>query len=75
MAFGGKRRLRLEQRTEVFGVRFGAPSDLCAAIVTTTPRDAKRLGREVPGFSQAIWSVAARPIVTEGNYAKFTQNS
>jgi ribA/ribD-fused uncharacterized protein len=53
---------------------FGAPSDLCAAIVTATPRDAKRLGREVPGFSQAIWSVAARPIVAEGNYAKFTQN-
>lgn len=53
---------------------FGAPSDLCAAIVTATPCDAKRLGREVPGFSQAIWSVAAGPIVAEGNYAKFTQS-
>jgi ribA/ribD-fused uncharacterized protein len=38
------------------------------------PRDARRLGREVPGFSEAIWSVAARPIVAEGNYAKFTQH-
>lgn len=53
---------------------FGAPPDLCAAIVAASPRDARRLGREAPGFSEAIWSVAARPIVAEGNYAKFTQN-
>lgn len=53
---------------------FGAPAALRAAIVTAAPREARRLGREVPGFSEAIWSVAARPIVAEGNYAKFTQN-
>lgn len=53
---------------------FGAPAAHCEAILRGGPREAKRLGREVPGFSAAIWSVAAKPIVAEGNYAKFTQN-
>ncbi len=53
---------------------FGAPAAHCEAILHAGPREAKRLGREVPGFSAAIWNVAAKPIVVEGNYAKFTQN-
>lgn len=53
---------------------FGAPSKLCTAILTASPCEARKLGREVCGFSEAIWSVAARQIVAEGSYAKFTQN-
>lgn len=53
---------------------FGASDEFCAEILAASPRDAKRLGRQVPGFSEAIWAVAARPIVAEGNYAKFTQH-
>jgi len=49
---------------------FGAPPDLCAAIVTVTPRNAKRLGREVPGFSEAIWSVVARPALLRASRAR-----
>ena len=53
---------------------FGAPAELQAAILDAPPDAAKRLGRQVPGFVDAIWQVAARPLVAEGNYAKFTQN-
>lgn len=53
---------------------FGASSEICTAILDASPHEAKRLGRAVPGFSEAIWRVAARPIVAEGSYAKFTQN-
>lgn len=53
---------------------FGALDETCSAILAADPSEARRLGREVRGFSEAIWKVAARPIVAEGNYAKFTQN-
>jgi ribA/ribD-fused uncharacterized protein len=53
---------------------FGAPADLQAAILAAGAAEAKHLGRQVPGFVDAVWQVAARPLVAEGNYAKFTQN-
>ena len=53
---------------------FGAPAELQAAILAAGAAEAKQLGRQVPGFVDAVWQVAARPLVAEGNYAKFTQN-
>ena len=35
--------------------------------------EAKQLGRLVPGFVEAVWQVAARPLVAAWNYAKLTQ--
>jgi hypothetical protein len=54
---------------------FGASQDLIDSIMTADAPGARILGRTVPSFSQAVWNVAARPLVAEGNYAKFTQNS
>jgi ribA/ribD-fused uncharacterized protein len=56
------------------GELFGASPALLQEILGATPAEAKALGRRVPGFVEAIWQVAARPLVAEGNYAKFTQN-
>jgi ribA/ribD-fused uncharacterized protein len=53
---------------------FGAPVDLIDRILAANPAEARILGRKVPNFSEPIWHVAARPLVAEGNYAKFTQN-
>lgn len=53
---------------------FGAPGGLLQAILAADAREAKALGRTVGGFDGRIWSVAARPFVAEGSYAKFTQN-
>lgn len=39
------------------------------------PREQKKLGRLVKGFSADRWNAQAREIVYEGNYAKFTQNA
>lgn len=38
------------------------------------PRKQKALGREVKSFDKDAWSVMARPIVKQGNLAKFSQN-
>ena len=40
----------------------------------TDPRVQKELGRAVTPFNEDRWNVAARDIVYEGNYAKFSQN-
>lgn len=39
-----------------------------------SPREQKKLGRQVKGFNTDRWNSRAREIVYEGNYAKFTQN-
>jgi ribA/ribD-fused uncharacterized protein len=56
------------------GVLFGASQSLLDDIISSSPSDAKKLGKKVPNFNQAIWDVAAKPLVAEGNYAKFSQN-
>jgi ribA/ribD-fused uncharacterized protein len=56
------------------GQLFGADQALLDRIIAAEPREAKRLGREVPNFNEDIWNVAARPLVFEGNIAKFSQN-
>jgi ribA/ribD-fused uncharacterized protein len=38
------------------------------------PRDAKELGRRVPGFDEDVWADRRFEIVVEGNVAKFAQN-
>jgi ribA/ribD-fused uncharacterized protein len=53
---------------------FGAPQEMLDAILAAGPAEARKLGRQVPGFVESVWQVAARPLVAEGNYAKFTQN-
>lgn len=53
---------------------FGAPQAPLDAILAAPADEARRLGRQVPGFLEPVWQVAARPLVAEGNYAKFTQN-
>lgn len=39
-----------------------------------SPREQKKLGRQVKGFDAERWNLRAREIVYEGNHAKFTQN-
>jgi hypothetical protein len=39
-----------------------------------SPREQKKLGRQVKGFNAERWNNVAREYVYEGNYAKFTQN-
>ena len=39
------------------------------------PKEQKKLGRQVTGYSDNIWSQKRETIVYNGNYAKFTQNS
>lgn len=41
---------------------------------STSPADAKKLGRLVRNFSPAEWGKACVDIVARGNYAKFSQN-
>jgi len=53
---------------------FGSPAALQDRILATDARGAKTLGRSIEGFSESIWNVAARAVVTEGNLAKFSQN-
>ena len=56
------------------GLVFGAPPDMLQRILEADARDARALGRQVPGFDERTWNAVARGIVAEGNYAKFTQN-
>lgn len=40
-----------------------------------TPKEIKKLGREVSDFDQAVWNKSKFEIVVKANYNKFTQNS
>ncbi|MGK7953339.1 MAG: NADAR family protein [Xenococcaceae cyanobacterium] len=49
--------------------------DVLAKILTAShPGEAKKLGRQVKGFSQETWLKYRIPIVVRGNLAKFSQN-
>lgn len=39
-----------------------------------SPAEAKKLGREVSGYDDALWLQNRFPIVVKGNYLKFNQN-
>lgn len=48
----------------------------CAQILAAGhPQEAKRLGRHVQGFDEAIWEQHRSAIVVQGNVAKFTQHA
>lgn len=54
---------------------FGDQEMLAEILHANTPDKAKKLGRKVRNFDEALWKSQARGFVTEGNYAKFTQHS
>jgi ribA/ribD-fused uncharacterized protein len=56
------------------GMLFGADAALLADIIAADASDAKKIGRKIPNFNEDVWRVAAKPLVAEGNYAKFSQN-
>ena len=43
-------------------------------LETSTPREAKKLGRQVVGFDEKKWNERCFEIVVKGNYHKFNQN-
>jgi ribA/ribD-fused uncharacterized protein len=43
-------------------------------LATESPREHKKLGRKVRGFSEARWVASREEIVYRGNIAKFSQN-
>ncbi len=53
---------------------FGDIQTCQAILAASQPSVAKRLGREVRGFDEALWSQQRFEIVVRGNKAKFSQN-
>jgi len=47
---------------------------LSKILKSSTPNEAKALGRKVRNFDEVLWKENARRLVTEGNVAKFGQN-
>ena len=43
-------------------------------MLAKTPKEIKKLGREVSNFDQAVWNENKLEIVIKANYNKFTQN-
>lgn len=50
---------------------FGDDETLAAILAADSPKEIKRLGREVRGYDPARWEAARFAIVVEGNAAKF----
>ena len=53
---------------------FGDTQMLEQILASTSPAEAKQLGRKVRDFDDARWKAACFDIVVEGNVAKFGQN-
>tara|TARA_Y100000310_G_scaffold342463_1_gene445849 strand:+ start:2155 stop:2637 length:483 start_codon:yes stop_codon:yes gene_type:complete len=53
---------------------FGDEAMEKAIMKSSSPREQKRLGRRVSGFSKGKWNAACKQIVYRGNYFKFSQN-
>ncbi|WOO81601.1 N-glycosidase [Vanrija pseudolonga] len=49
------------------------PAQADAVVAAETPREAKALGRALPGFDRARWDEVADEVVETGNYCKFGQ--
>lgn len=43
-------------------------------LIAPDPKAAKVLGRQVGNFDDKVWKANARMLVTDGNFAKFSQN-
>ena len=41
---------------------------------TTTPEEAKKLGRKVKGFNDSVWNMVKYHVMKDAVYAKFSQN-
>ncbi len=55
--------------------RLFADQQTCERIILApTPDAAKKLGRQIRGFDEALWNAARFDIVVRGNMAKFSQN-
>ncbi|QDV69021.1 Swarming motility protein YbiA [Rosistilla carotiformis] len=54
---------------------FGDEESLLQILESSDPKTAKALGRKVKNFDSSLWDENARRLVTEGNVAKFSQNS
>ena len=53
---------------------FGDPVACSRILTATSPGAAKKFGREVSGFDEAIWLKHRFGIVVAGNLAKFSQH-
>jgi len=53
---------------------FGDEASFEAIMSVRNPREHKRLGRGVSGFSQPVWDAAIPDILISGNLAKFEQH-
>lgn len=53
---------------------FGDTETAEKIMLTSHPRDQKKLGREVKNFNKERWDKVNLQIVYKGNYSKFTQN-
>lgn len=53
---------------------FGDDKTLAKILAASTPREQKRLGREVQNFKEKLWKKKRFEIVVRGNVAKFQQN-
>ncbi len=53
---------------------FGDEAALSRILRAPTPAEAKKLGRQVRGFDEALWNAAAFDLVVRGNTEKFRQN-
>ena len=54
---------------------FRDEESLVQILESSDPKTAKALGRKVKNFDGSVWGQNARRLVTEGNIAKFSQNS
>merc|ERR1712189_65657 len=54
---------------------FGDITVLDQILSTHDPKEAKKLGRQVANFNDAVWTEVARNIVTRGCWLKFSQNA
>ncbi len=53
---------------------FGDSSTLEQILLSKSPGEVKKLGRQVSGFDDKIWNSHRFRIVVAGNFAKFSQN-
>ena len=52
---------------------FGDHESFRLIMKTDSPREHKKLGRNVKGFDKETWEAIAKDVVYHGNYNKFTQ--
>lgn len=56
-------------------ILFGDKKMAAKILTTNKPHEQKLMGQHVKGFVESIWEQHKINIVTQGNYAKFSQNA